>query len=270
MRIDFNISESEERKFVRACEATIMNVGTGSLMAVTEAAQSIMMEAMNQVPRDTGTLASSAFVGTSRRNDIKSYRYGAILGFGQYQGTGANVGLGSSVGGIEWIWPPTNGINPKSGLRASVYATRVHEDLEMPHRNGGKAKFLEDPVRAWASGLFARTALNYWQMAIQQFDRVQQTNMSLRQLERLKKLGKIDDYASAEAFEAKTGRKIGKKDTFKNVYSHKTTRRVFTSKSSGTLTRNGYTPKTPKSVKATKKKYNGGQHASFTARSFDD
>jgi hypothetical protein len=36
----------------------------------------------------------------------------------------------------------------------------------MSHPNGGKAKFLEDPVRNWAAGKFARTAMTYWKQAI--------------------------------------------------------------------------------------------------------
>lgn len=271
MRIDIHISEAEAGKFQRACEATIMNVGSGTLMAVTEAAQEIMMEAMNQVPRDTGTLARSAFVGTSRRTDLKNYRYGAVLGFGAYQG----IASATNLVGIDWIWPPNNGINPKNGLRASVYATRVHEDLKMPHRNGGNAKFLENPVREWASGRYARTTLNYWRLAIEQFDRVMQTGMSVRQLERLKKLGKIDDYMSSEAYEAKTGKKVSRKDTFKNVMEYRGTRKVFQTTSTGTLTKKGFTPKsvqatTPKSNAKPKMKYNGGVHSSFNARSIDD
>ena len=162
MRIDFNISQTEAGKFRTACEAAIRNVGEGTKAATEFAAWSIMSDSLDQVPIDTGTLISSAYLGISRRADTKNYRYGAILGYG------ANEGLASHVdfGPIEWAMEPTNNINPKSGLQASTYAAKVHEDLDMPHPNGGKAKFLEDPIRNWAAGKFARTAMTYWKRAI--------------------------------------------------------------------------------------------------------
>lgn len=32
-------------------------------------------------------------------------------------------------------------------IYTAPYATKVHEDMEMPHPNGGQAKFLEQPLR---------------------------------------------------------------------------------------------------------------------------
>lgn len=164
MRIDFHISQGERGNFLNACEAAIRNVGVGTRAATLEAASSIMSESLEQVPVDTGTLISSAFAGVSRREDLSknSYRYGAILGYGDIRGLSGQVDFGP----VEWFMSPTNPINPKSSLPASAYAARVHEDLDMPHPNGGKAKFLEDPVRNWASGKFARTAMTYWARAI--------------------------------------------------------------------------------------------------------
>lgn len=164
MRIDFNISQQEKGNFLNACEAVIRNVGTGTRAATLDAASSIMSESLEQVPVDTGALISSAFAGVSRREDLSknSYRYGAILGYGDIRALTQHMELGP----VEWYMKPTNPINRKSGLPASVYASRVHEDLDMPHPNGGKAKFLEDPVRNWASGKFARTAMTYWARAI--------------------------------------------------------------------------------------------------------
>ena len=197
MRIDFNISQTEAGKFRTACEAVIRNVGNSSRAAVEYAGCDIMSDSLGQVPIDTGTLISSAYLGVSERSDVVSYRYGAILGYGSPEGLAKHTGLGSKtittkdVGGIveqggqvaktlkggrtmkyrieapiEWIMPPTNNVNPKNGLQASTYAARVHEDLDMPHPNGGKAKFLEDPIRNWAAGKFARTAMTYWARAI--------------------------------------------------------------------------------------------------------
>lgn len=163
MRIDFNISQTEMGKFRTSCEAAIRNVGAGTKTATEYAAWEIMSDSLEQVPVDTGTLISSSYFGVSRRSDLRSYRYGAVLGYGTPEGIEDVV----SLGGIDWIREPTNGVNPKNGHQASTYAGRVHEDLDMPHPNGGKAKFLEDPIRSWASGKFARTMMTYWKQAIQ-------------------------------------------------------------------------------------------------------
>lgn len=167
MRIDFNISQTELGKFRTSCEAAIRNVGSGTKAAATEAGIAIMNDSLRQVPVDTGTLQNSAYLGVSRREDIASYRYGAVLGYGEPEGIGAHVDLGP----LEWYMVPNNGVNPRNGFQASTYAGRVHEDLDMPHSNGGKAKFLEDPVRNWASGKFARTAMTYWRQAIETVNR---------------------------------------------------------------------------------------------------
>ena len=163
MRIDFNLSQRELGKFVESCEAVVRNVGASTKSATVEAIIDIMSDALNEVPIDTGTLASSIFGGVYQRMDLKGYRYGGVLGFGEPRGLAVNLGASN----IEWISEPNNAINPKSGLPASAYAARVHEDLDMPHPNGGKAKFLEDPVRNYAASKFARTAMVYWKRAIQ-------------------------------------------------------------------------------------------------------
>lgn len=166
MRIDFNISQTEAGKFRTACEATIRNVARGTKEATEYAAWSIMSDSLDQVPIDTGTLISSAYLGISRRSDVKGYVYGAILGYGDDEGLAGQVDFGP----IDWAMRPTNNVNPKSGLQASTYAAKVHEDLDMPHPNGGKAKFLEDPIRNWAAGKFARTAMTYWKQSIEYFN----------------------------------------------------------------------------------------------------
>lgn len=167
MRIDFNISQTEAGKFRTACEAAIRNVGEGTKAAAEFAGWSIMSDSLGEVPVDTGTLMSSAFLGVSRRTDVKNYRYGAVLGYGDTEGIAGQVDFGP----VDWHMEPTNNVNPKSGYQASTYAAKVHEDLDMPHPNGGKAKFLEDPIRNWASGRFARTAMTYWAQAIEYSNR---------------------------------------------------------------------------------------------------
>lgn len=201
MRIDFDIAQSEAGKFYTACEAVIRNVGASSRTATELAGWEIMSDSLSQVPIDTGALISSAFLGVSERSDVVSYNYGAVLGYGEHgEGFTEKMNLGSLTKTIidpgagytqngvyhqtkgpsrvkvrvsapmDWLMPPTNNVNPKTGLPASAYASVVHEDLDMPHPNGGKAKFLEDPIRNWAAGKFARTAMTYWSMAISTFD----------------------------------------------------------------------------------------------------
>lgn len=201
MRVDFNISLGELRDFQTSCEAVIRNVGNSSRTATEQAGWEIMSESLDQVPVDTGTLIRSAFFGVSERSDVVAYRYGAVLGYGSPAGLGGHLGLNSktvtgrspggevlqggkavqkvggerfkyqtSVDAIDWIIPPSSNLHPRTHLPASAYAGLVHEDLDMPHPNGGKAKFLEDPVRNWASGKFARTAMTYWRKAIKYSD----------------------------------------------------------------------------------------------------
>lgn len=196
MRIDFNISQTEAGKFRTACEAAIRNVGEGTKAAATDACIGIMSESFAQVPVDTGTLYDSAFFGVSRRTDVKNYRYGAVMGYGDTEGIESAVGLGP----ITWIKEPNNGVNPKSGFQASTYAAKVHEDLDMQHPNGGKAKFLEDPVRNWAAGKFARTAMTYWAQAIEITKRYSYTYYNRRTRTRTVKFSKYPSYISRAKF----------------------------------------------------------------------
>lgn len=236
MRIDFNLSQAELSKFRTACEAVIRNVGTGTRAAVVEAGVAIMADSLSQVPVDTGTLRDSAYLGVSRRDDVVGYKYGAVLGYGDPEGLAGHTGLnnrktvnytdqGSVVKGadgkvlktiapskasvdvatpMDWYILPNNGINPKNKLPASTYAGRVHEDLDMPHPNGGKAKFLEDPVRNWASGRFARTAITYWKQAIHTSAHQSYTRYNPRTRTRSIQFSKYPSYVNRTEF-VKTG-----------------------------------------------------------------
>jgi hypothetical protein len=201
MRIDFNISQKEAGNFMNACEAVIRNVGGATKAATYEAASAIMNESLAQVPVDTGTLLASAYLGIAERGDVSTpYSYGAVLGYGSPRGLSQHLsvdtkttkytskdfyvkyndaspgpvyefykggpGMRRDSGHMTWLMEPSNGINAKNGKPASAYASIVHEDLDMPHPRGGKAKFLEDPIRNWAAGKFSRTAMTYWARAI--------------------------------------------------------------------------------------------------------
>jgi len=89
--------------------------------ALKEGAQYIMAESTAEVPYQTGTLQSSAFI-----NEAVVTNAGVFIKFG--------------YGG------PNDKLNPDTGRMASSYMVYVHEDLFKYHPYG-KAKFLEDPVR---------------------------------------------------------------------------------------------------------------------------
>ncbi|MMZ45263.1 hypothetical protein D3C76_169830 [compost metagenome] len=108
---------------LRKLEVAISRVERGTKKATTAACEEIKRESLKQVPRDSGTLASSFSyeIQGHRRN------FTASLGYGR-----------------------NDKFNPKSGKRASDYMVVVHEDLTTYHPIG-KAKFLEDPVRDYGS-----------------------------------------------------------------------------------------------------------------------
>lgn len=130
MRVTMDINFS---KFHKKCEATISKVARSTYAATEEACEDIMEESLRQVPRDTETLANSAFYEIQKTKD---YGYEAILGYG-----------GSAI-------------NPKTGVPVMDYAVAVHEDLEAVHPIG-KAKFLEDPIRDYAAKKFPRTVIKH-------------------------------------------------------------------------------------------------------------
>jgi hypothetical protein len=134
--IYFDFEKDSMKNFEAQCQVAIQNVGRGTRKATEEACIEIMNESKRQVPKMTRTLLLSAFYEVSRRTDTSaaSWVYEAILGYG---------GNGDPV-------------NPITGRPASEYMVAVHEDLDAIHTTG-KAKFLEDPVRQYASKNFART-----------------------------------------------------------------------------------------------------------------
>lgn len=150
MRIDFYLSPAVRDQFASSCEAVIRNVDRATKAGTEQACREILEESLKQVPRDTGTLASTAFYDVRRRMATKSYTYEGIVGYAGQSGVGMSH----------------DRVNPKSGAAASSYVMKVHEDLEASHPNGGKAKFLEDPVRAYGATRFKRVAETHWMNAI--------------------------------------------------------------------------------------------------------
>lgn len=140
MRATFDFSHTQLNRFNAECNAVISKVGRGTRKALVEACNIISEDSLNQVPRDTNTLALSQYWEVTG-----NYRTGweAEIGYG---------GNGDPV-------------NPKTGKPASSYMLAVHEDLTAYHVYG-KAKFLEDPIRAFAAERFPRTVFKHVQSAI--------------------------------------------------------------------------------------------------------
>lgn len=137
MRGTFNFSFDNRTltNFEAQCNVAISKLGNGSRKALTVACDEILGESMAQVPQDTSTLLMSAFW------EIDGHwktGWNAIIGYG---------GNGDPV-------------NPKTGMPASSYMLAVHEDMTS-HHPIGKAKFLEDPVRAYAAEKFPKTVFKY-------------------------------------------------------------------------------------------------------------
>lgn len=112
-------------------------VDRGTRKATEAMSKEIMDNSLQQVPRDTSTIAKSAY---------------RVVSGNSKQGFQAEFGYGGNG----------NPRNPKTGAPASQYMVVVHEDLSAKHKIG-KAKFLEDPVRQYqaaAAGKYAKFLRN--------------------------------------------------------------------------------------------------------------
>lgn len=140
MRASIDVSKKVLKDFKSSCEVVITKVGRNTRKATEQACREISEDSLQQVPRDTNTLANSQFWEVTG-----NYRAG-------WTGTIGYGGKGDPI-------------NPKTGKPASYYMAAVHEDLTATHPIG-KAKFLEDPVRNYASNNFPRTVLQHVQVAL--------------------------------------------------------------------------------------------------------
>lgn len=109
------------------------NIEDSCLEESMKLGQSILDYSKDIVPVDTGALQDSTFL--EKRGNIVTLGYG-----------GSNAK-----------------INPKTGESTDKYMVEVHENLNMPHPNGGEAKFLEKPFFELTSNLgnkFAKEVVN--------------------------------------------------------------------------------------------------------------
>lgn len=118
---------------VRNLQAAVARVERGTKKATIAACEEIKQDTLEEVPRDTNALADSFFYEVE----------------GSYSNFTATIGYGGNG----------DPVNPTTGKHASEYMVEVHEDLEMPHPRGGKAKFLEDPIRAYQAKFLPGAAM---------------------------------------------------------------------------------------------------------------
>lgn len=107
------------------------NVHQASLDVIEDEAYRIMYESLDEVPKSTGTLASIAEV---TKTVLKPTMVSIKIGYGI----------------------TTDAYNEQSKMHASKYMLKVHEDLDANHPNGGKAKFLEDPINRSRQRIYAK------------------------------------------------------------------------------------------------------------------
>lgn len=153
MRLDFYIAPNQANKFAASCEIAIYNIGNAAKWITEASCQDILEESLKQVPRDSGALASTGFYEVNRNQNTKRYTYYGVVGYAGMAGAGAEHDT----------------VNPETGKPVSSYAMIVHEDLDANHDAflGQKAKFLEDPVRDYFDGDYARVAETYFGYALQ-------------------------------------------------------------------------------------------------------
>lgn len=123
MKAKFSLNFTQ---FEKSLQVAISKVERGTKKATRAACEQILAQSLQEVPKATGTLASSAFYEIQRA----------------YRNFTATVGYGGN----------NDPINPETGAAASSYMLEVHEDLAATHF-GTKAKFLEDPVNEYGKHL---------------------------------------------------------------------------------------------------------------------
>ena len=99
------------------------------LKALRTGGESILTEAMDETPVDTGTLRRSGTVTVGKRPDGVQVYAAAEAGTDMAKAFPSEIGKEKAVY-ISFSTP---------------YARRQHEELDYNHPRGGKAKYLEDP-----------------------------------------------------------------------------------------------------------------------------
>lgn len=124
--ISFTFDFSELDSGMLRTSAKVISVAK---QAVERVSEEIILDAKDQVPKDTRTLLNSTDVEISEEMGMVTATFGFAV--------------------------RNDPLNPKNNLRASQYVYTVHEDLSAYHPVG-KAKFLEDPFLTHAPAVGER------------------------------------------------------------------------------------------------------------------
>lgn len=124
-KVNIKFNKGSLSDFDAALNTILKNTNTASIRAIEEDCIEILNLSLAEVPRETDTLAASGYYNVK----VKGTEINGEVGYG---GNG-------------------DPINPLTGQSASYYMVAVHEDLSVRHIIG-KAKYLEDPVRAYTQG----------------------------------------------------------------------------------------------------------------------
>ena len=120
MEITAVVTKDSLRRLAVKMETTLARVRDVAIDEFPSIGKEIMDQSFELVPKSSGALAHSGYVG----DVVISYnRIGIKLGYGG----------------------PNDKVNPYTGKLASTYAWAVHEDLNAYHPDG-QAKYLEIPI----------------------------------------------------------------------------------------------------------------------------
>lgn len=145
VELAMHVDDESIAKFDREVYGIISKCGSGATELVQNAVDTILANSNAYVPTDTYTLMESGYAKVNERTgyklkDIPLDSSALSSGKAIMQAVG-EVGYGDDSA--------TGTINPKTGMRPSQYAWKVHEDLTAKHPNGGQAKFLERAYREY-------------------------------------------------------------------------------------------------------------------------
>lgn len=136
--LTMHIDDDSIKAWDRKIYGMIESAAEGAEALVTEASETILDNSREYVPTDTFTLLNSGYVKVHN----KSVR-NAFTGKAESNFFIGEVGYGDDMqAGV---------VNPRTGIPASKYAWKVHEDVAASHPNGGQAKFLERAYREYVS-----------------------------------------------------------------------------------------------------------------------
>jgi len=130
--VDIKFKQDDIAKMVNNLQAIGKSIQTNSGEFLTEIAENIMAESKAEVPFDTGTLRSSAYI--TKPMYVQSGSVVVKMGYG----------------GLNDKMNPDRDKKTGRNKMASEYALAVHETKKYYHPYG-KWKFLEDPLRRQAT-----------------------------------------------------------------------------------------------------------------------